>query len=87
GGSSNLTEVTEEEYSIVERVNPVLQTLGIVMYGLDTLVDDDGKRVLSEINTTSIGGIAQIAAMRQLPLLEKTVELICQFVFDQMHKT
>jgi len=60
GGSSNLTEVSEEEVKIIQKIDPVLSKMGIVMYGVDTLVDDDGKRVLSEINTTSIGGLPKL---------------------------
>jgi len=53
------------------------------MYGVDTLVGDDGKRVLSEINTTSIGGLPQIAAMNNLPLVERAIDLIWEFYNDK----
>ena len=76
GGTSNYTEVEPEEEEIVKLINPILTDMGIVMYGVDTLVNDDGKRVLSEINTTSIGGVPQIAAIRKQPLVEKAVDLI-----------
>jgi len=79
GGTSNAAEIEPEEEEIVKLVDPVLSKLGIVMYGVDTLVGDDGKRVLSEINTTSIGGLPQIAAMRNEPLLEKAIELILKY--------
>ena len=79
GGSSNRAEVEPEEEAIVKIVNPLLSELGIVMYGIDTLVNDEGKRVLSEINTTSIGGLPQIAAMRNEPLVEKAIDLIWDF--------
>jgi len=54
GGSSNVTTVDAAEVAIIKKIDPILSEMGIVMYGIDTLVDDDGKRVLSEINTTSI---------------------------------
>jgi len=79
GGTSNIADVDEEELTIVNTINPVLSRLGIVMYGLDTLVGDDGKRVLSEINTTSIGGLPQIAKLRKLPLVERAIELIWDY--------
>jgi len=79
GGSSNLAEVEAEERRIVEAINPILSKMGIVMYGLDTLVGDDGKRVLSEINTTSIGGLPQIAALKKLPLVEEAIDLIWSY--------
>jgi len=79
GGSSHLTNVDQEEYKIIETVNPILSKMGIAMYGLDTLVDDDGKRILSEINTTSIGGLPQVAQQRQLPLVEEAIDLIWKY--------
>lgn len=79
GGSSNRVGIEAEEYNIIEGINPVLSKRGIVMYGVDTLVGDDGKRVLSEINTTSIGGLPQIANMVKLPLVEEAIDLICDY--------
>jgi len=79
GGSSNMAEVESEEEEIIRLINPTLSDMGIVMYGVDTLVGDDGKRVLSEINTTSIGGLPQIAAMRNEPLVERAIDLIWEY--------
>ena len=86
GGTSNFSEADEDELEIVRRVNPILSKMGIVMYGLDTLVDDDGKRVLSEINTTSIGGLPQIAKMTQQPLVEKAIDLIWAYFLTNKEK-
>jgi len=36
GGTVSQTNITEEEYQIIETVNPLLSKMGIVMYGLDT---------------------------------------------------
>lgn len=80
GGSSNHATVEKEECEIVEQINPSLSKAGIVMYGVDTLVGDDGKRVLSEINTTSIGGLPQIAKMEGKPLVEEAIDLIFQYI-------
>lgn len=82
GGSSNLTTIAEEERAMVARINPVLSKMGIAMYGVDTLVGDDGKRVLSEINTTSIGGLPQIAALKNEPLVERAINLIWDFFLE-----
>lgn len=79
GGSSHMTEVTKAEKEIIRLINPKLTQLGIVMYGVDTLVGDDGHRVLSEINTTSIGGLPQIAALKKQPLVEKAIQLIWSY--------
>jgi len=79
GGSSNLAEVDENEKKIIEKINPILSEMGIVMYGVDTLMGDNGKRVLSEINTTSIGGLPQIAELKKLNLVEQAIDLIWKY--------
>ncbi len=79
GGSSNVSEVDESEKLIIKKINPILSKMGIVMYGVDTLMGDNGKRVLSEINTTSIGGLPQIAQLKQVPLVEQAIDLIWNY--------
>lgn len=83
GGSSTPAIVSLEEEEIVRQVNPVLLEQGIVMYGIDTLVDDSGQRILSELNTTSIGGLPQIAAMEKKPLVEQAIDLIIQYYYKK----
>lgn len=80
GGTSNPSEVDEAEIEIIKTINPLLSELGIVMYGVDTLVGDDGKRILSEINTTSIGGLPQIAKLSGQPLVEEAIDLIWKYI-------
>lgn len=58
GGRDVLRDPDDREMEIIEYLNPILLELGIFYYGLDTLVDNSGKRVISEINTLSIGGIS-----------------------------
>ncbi len=82
GGRAQQTKVTEEEIKIIQTINPILSEMGIVMYGVDTLVGDDGKRVLSEINTTSIGGLPQIAKMDGKPLVEQAADLIWNYIIN-----
>ncbi len=79
GGKSVISEVDKNEKNIISTINPILSKMGIVMYGVDTLVDDDGKRILSEINTTSIGGLPQIGNFKKLPLVEEAVDLIWEY--------
>lgn len=86
GGSSTVSDVDNEEKTIIKLIDPYLSKLGIVMYGVDTLVDDNGKRVLSEINTTSIGGLPQMAAFKQQPLVEKTIDEIWNY-FEKYSQT
>lgn len=84
GGTSHQTDVTAEEVKIVKAIDPILKSKGIIMYGLDTLVGDDGKRMLSEINTTSIGGLPQIARLNGQPLVERGIDLIVNNVLDRL---
>ena len=86
GGSSNATEVTEEELDMVKLINPALESKGIVMYGIDTLTDDSGRRVLSEVNTTSIGGLPQIAAMNNEPLVKSGINYLVNYIIKKIHK-
>ncbi len=83
GGKSIVSEVDESERKIVATINPVLAKMGIAMYGVDTLVGDNGQRILSEINTTSIGGLPQVAAQQNLPLVAEAIDLIWQFFLQK----
>ncbi len=86
GGSSNIAEVDVDEQKIIRVIDPVLSKMGIVMYGVDTLVGDDGKRVLSEINTTSIGGLPQIARLMKKPLVKEATDLIWNYITEKMDR-
>ncbi len=86
GGKSVIAEVDEAEQKIVAAIDPILSKMGIAMYGVDTLVGDNGQRVLSEINTTSIGGLPQVAKQQQLPLVAEAIDLIWQFFLTQKNK-
>lgn len=59
GGSSSFAKPDELEIRIAETISPVLTDKGIVFFGFDTLVDDDGHRVLSEINTLNVGLLSE----------------------------
>ncbi|MEL7221577.1 MAG: hypothetical protein AAGJ93_09680, partial [Bacteroidota bacterium] len=59
---------------------PRLQEAGVLIYGVDTLMGDDGKRVLSEINTLSIGGFPQAEAQSGRPIISQTIELLFNYV-------
>ena len=83
GGTSTQTKVDEAELKIVEKVNALLAGQGVVMYGIDTLQGDEGERVLSEINTTSIGGLPQIAKFEGKPLVEEAIELIFDYIIKR----
>lgn len=84
GGSSIFAEPNKQERRIVERLNEELLPRGIAMYGVDTLVGDDGKRTLSEVNTLSIGGVKQMAELSGQPLVERTAELLVDYIRENV---
>lgn len=84
GGSSNFAKADSDEIDMIDKINPKLAEMGIIMYGVDTLVDDDGNRVLSEINTTSIGGLPQIAKLMGKPLVKEAADLIWNYIIEKI---
>jgi glutathione synthase len=79
GGKSVESIVTEEEKKIVDRINPLLLKNGIFMYGVDTLENDEGVRVLSEINTLSIGGFPQAEKQSGKPIIKTLIDKIFDY--------
>jgi len=80
GGNSILAKVTPEEEVMIAAIAPVLLEKGVVIFGADTLTDDDGKRVLSELNTNSIGGFPQVEAQTGQPVLQNTINEIYRYL-------
>ena len=76
GATSSMSEPDENELAIIKAIDPVLQNAGISVYGIDTLEGDDGRRVLSEINTTNVGGFVQIEQTTGRPILDQMAKLI-----------
>jgi glutathione synthase len=64
----------------VKHITPLLTQEGIFMYGLDTLEDDNGLRVISEINTLSVGGISPAAKLSGRNLGQTYADLFINFV-------
>lgn len=80
GGTSVAAQISSEEEDIIRHINPILQQKGIVYYGADTLVNDHGKRVLSEINTLSIGGFPQAEKQLGLPIVEMAINEMINYI-------
>lgn len=79
GGTSVAGQVTQREREIVAAVAPALYRRGVLFFGVDTLVDDDGQRVLSELNTNSIGGFPQAEAQSGNPVVRWAVEELVRY--------
>lgn len=82
GGVAKESQINSEEYKIIEDISPKLLQKGIVIYGLDTLVNDEGKRVVSEINTLSIGGFPQAEEFTGRPIIKTTIDHIYNYVHE-----
>jgi len=80
GGHALPATPDEDEMKIEAILTPLLHEKGIVVYGFDTLVDDDGKRVLSEINTMSVGGLLPLQEMLGSPVVENAATGILDYV-------
>lgn len=83
GGTSVPAEVTDAERDMIATINDKLGDHGIFMYGADTLVADDGQRVLSEINSLSIGGWPQAEAQTGRPIIQNMIQKLFQYVDRQ----
>lgn len=86
GGTSVPSKVSPEEEIIIEKIAPVLLKEGIVMFGADTLVDDNGKRILSEVNTLSIGGFPQAEEQTGTPVVKMAIDHIIAYVNEKVNQ-
>jgi glutathione synthase len=82
GGTSGHAVADDDEHRIAAALSEELGKYGIVMFGFDTLIGNHGKRLLSEVNTMSIGGLKQIRDQNNEPILKAVVD---QLLFH-MHK-
>jgi glutathione synthase len=80
GGHAVMATIDEAETVIEKELTPLLYDKGVIMYGFDTLLDDNGLRVLSEINTLSIGGLGPMEQMSGEPVLNKAALLLLEYL-------
>lgn len=77
GGRSVQTQVNDNELAMVSKIANKLDLHGIQIFGIDTLVADNGKRVLSEINTLCPGGFYTLYnTLKQTDAVSKTVQTL-----------
>lgn len=85
GGHALIAQADEEEMKIESELTPLLFEKGVIIYGFDTLVDDNGLRVLSEINTLSIGGMGPMEELSGKPVVKQAASLLWDYV-REVHK-
>lgn len=83
GGCTEFAEPNDHERHIARVISPVLKEHGIAVYGFDTLVDDDGRRVLSEINTLNVGGLLQAERHSGRPVIQESSQAIWEFIREK----
>lgn len=83
GGTSVPAEVSQREKKIIQLINPKLKAEGILIYGADTLTADNGERVLSEVNTLSIGGFPQAEAQTGRPIIKLLLNKIFEYADER----
>jgi len=79
GGIAVTADVDEREKVIIEEVNRKVRPLGIGIFGVDTLVDDSGARVLSELNTISVGGFGPMEMQQQRPIAKVVADELINY--------
>ncbi len=82
GGTASYAKVDEREYEIAEAISPILRRHGVLIFGFDTLVDDDGVRCLSEINTLNVGGLVQAEEFSGEPVVKIASELLWTYIAE-----
>ena len=82
GGSTHGSDVTPAERRIVATIAPALRAAGIVFYGVDTLMGNHGTRVLSEVNTLSVGGFPQAEAQSGRPVLQQAIDGLYRYLVE-----
>lgn len=83
GGRAELTSLTASEEHIVSSLKPLMQKLGVVMYGIDTLMGNQGHRVLSEVNTMSIGGLLDMLPIDGKSAAEWAAEGLVEYLVSK----
>jgi glutathione synthase len=80
GGKAVPADPDEDEKMIIKSISKDLKKRGILIYGMDTLVNDNDKRVLSELNTLSVGGIGISNTPDQWERSAKVADLIVKYI-------
>ncbi|MEM6781235.1 MAG: hypothetical protein AAF569_05180 [Pseudomonadota bacterium] len=82
GGSAEMSSPNIEEKTLIDVIDPWLQSKGIYYYGIDTLKDENGRRLLSEINTLNIGGVQIIQDMSGIDVCDTVTLGFCKLIQD-----
>lgn len=85
GGSAAAASPAPEEKAMAYQLGQVLHEKGIILFGFDTLLGDEGLRQLSEINTLSIGGLPQIGMLAGKPVVKTISSLFWEYIKNEVY--
>ena len=80
GGTSRLDAPDKDELAMAKTLTRRLKKLGVIIFGFDTLVNDDGKRVLSELNATSVGGLVHMERDDSQDVLDSIIQFLLDYI-------
>lgn len=80
GGSIESAQLNDDEISMVNEVDKVMTQHGIILYGIDTLVDNSGKRVISEFNVTNVGGFSKLTTDESISAYNLIVDNVISLI-------
>lgn len=80
GGTAVASTPTPEEQHLAEELSQRLAPYGIVMFGFDTLMDDQGQRVLSEINASNPGGLYPAELLSGEPVIARASAALWEYI-------
>lgn len=80
GGQAELSSPNIDEKALIDAIDPWLKRRGIYFYGIDTLKDENGKRMLSEINTLNAGGLKVLEDLSGEALSPLIAEGFCKLL-------
>lgn len=83
GGTSVAATADKSEEELIAAIAPKMKAEGILIYGVDTLMGNDGKRILSEINTLSIGGFQNAQEQTGIPIIHITIHKMIEYADAQ----
>ncbi|KNC55289.1 glutathione synthetase [Thecamonas trahens ATCC 50062] len=84
GGTSHVAAADDDEVELIRKLDPVLRKHNITFYGIDTLVGDDGKRVLSELNASNVGGLAPMEEVSGEPVVARGMHALWTYIVQRV---
>ncbi len=78
-GECTLADVTDEELEAIEHTVGHYQAMGLHTLGYDFLLDDDGTRIISEINAGNINGFIHLESLTEKPIMDRFISWLIDY--------